>query len=111
MIMDRRRHQFLIYLRQPELCELFYDFMKIEQLEHLLEFYLTCDELSTLSEHRKQPGRIIQLIYQHDLTLNRCHLPDELIMSIEQQNRSKDDRSSRNVRTVHQMHRRRILAK
>lgn len=86
--MDRQQ-QFLIYLQQPELCELFYEFMKEERLEYILEFYLACDELTKLNSQRKKPDQIIALIYKHYLLSHKSFLPTNLMNSIEERLKSR----------------------
>ena len=85
------RKQFLTYLHQPSLCELFYSFMKDEHLAYVLEFYLACDGLKNLFQERKKPDVIIALIYKHYLSPKKalasskpCTLPHDLLDSIEQ---------------------------
>jgi hypothetical protein len=77
------RKKFLAYLNQPELCELFYNYMKSEQLSHILEFYLACDGL----KNHPDPRIIIELIYKHYLSNGKSlsfTLPDYLLSSIKQ---------------------------
>lgn len=85
------RKEFLAYLNQPESCEIFYTYMKSEDLSHLLEFYLACDGLQNLQDEQINPKAIIQLIYKHylspgkDLSTSKLFsLPDYLLLSIKQ---------------------------
>lgn len=85
------RKEFLAYLNHPESCELFYNYMKSEQLAYVLEFYLACDGLKNLIDDKKTQSSIIKLIYKHYLANGKClssyksfSLPDNLISSIKQ---------------------------
>ncbi|CAF2975844.1 unnamed protein product [Rotaria sp. Silwood2] len=85
------RKEFLTYLNQPESCELFYMYMKSEQLEYVLEFYLACDGLKNLINDKKTQSSIITLIYKYYLSNRKSlssskifSLPDYLLSSIKQ---------------------------
>ncbi|CAF3509008.1 unnamed protein product [Rotaria sp. Silwood1] len=85
------RKQFLTYLNQPESCELFYTYMKSEQLAYVVEFYLACDGLKNLIHNKKTQSSIITLIYKHYLSNGKSlssskifFLPDHLLSSIKQ---------------------------
>ena len=85
------RKDLLAYLNQSETCELFYIYMKSEQLPFLLEFYLACDGLKNLQDQQTNSRSIIELIYKHYLSPGKCFslstkfsLPDYLLASIKQ---------------------------
>ena len=85
-----QRKEFLKYLNQPESCELFYIYMKSEQLAYVLEFYLACDGLKNFIDDKKTQNSIIQLIYKHYLSYGKSlsssklfSLPEYLLSSIE----------------------------
>ncbi|UJR15486.1 hypothetical protein I4U23_002429 [Adineta vaga] len=84
------RKEFLAYLHQSDSCELFYNYMKSEQLDHILEFYLACDELKNLTDEKKTQRTIIELIYKHylsngkSLSSKQFSLPYDLFYSIKQ---------------------------
>ena len=94
------RTEFLMYLQQPDLCELFYNYMKEEDLAYLLEFYLACDGLKSTYDQSKKPHQLIRLIYKHYLSeekllsslssKSRCLLPQDLLQSIEQRLASRE---------------------
>ncbi|CAF1204484.1 unnamed protein product [Rotaria sordida] len=88
---DDLRKEFLTYLNQPESCELFYIYMKSEQLAYILEFYLACDGLKNIIDDKKIQSSIIKLIYKHYLSNGKLlssskifSLPDYLLSSIKQ---------------------------
>ena len=77
------RKEFLTYLNQPDLCELFYNYMKSEGLSYVLEFYLVCDGLKNKLEIN--PGILIKIIYKHYLSSSKkISLPNSIISSIKQ---------------------------
>lgn len=78
-------NEFLLYLRRPELCELFYNYMKTKQLAHILEFYLVCDGLKTSKYQKKEFYSIIKLIYKNYLSSNRTFLSKTIYEKIQQQ--------------------------
>jgi len=85
------RKEFLAYLNQPESCELFYIYMKSENLGYVLEFYLACDGLKNLLDNQTNSCAIIELIYKHYLSNEKClssskkfSLPNYLLSSIKQ---------------------------
>ncbi|CAF3270019.1 unnamed protein product [Rotaria socialis] len=85
------RKEFLAYINQPESCELFYIYMKSEQLAYVLEFYLACDGLKNLADDKKNQCAIIKLIFKHYLSHGKSlssstifSLPDDLLSSIKQ---------------------------
>lgn len=85
------KKEFLTYINQPESCELFYMYMKSEQLGYVLEFYLACDGLKNLNDDHNSQSSIIKLIYKHYLSNGKplsssklFSLPDDLLSSIKQ---------------------------
>lgn len=93
------RDEFLLYLSQPDCCELFYLFMKSEGLPFVLEFYLACDGLKNLQDQKINPRSIIELIYKHYLSTGKSlsssssskfTLPDYLLVTIRQRLARKD---------------------
>ncbi|CAF0789713.1 unnamed protein product [Didymodactylos carnosus] len=85
---DNLRKEFISLINNTENCDLFYKYMKNENLTYVLEFYLACDGLRHHLDDESKKGEIINLINTHYIknkhlsTNTKFRLSDDILKLI-----------------------------
>ncbi|CAF0752158.1 unnamed protein product [Didymodactylos carnosus] len=85
---DNQRQEFLSLINNTENCDIFYKYMKNENLTYVLEFYLACDGLRHHLDDESKTGEIINLINTHYIknkslsTSSKFRLSDDILKLI-----------------------------